>query len=106
MSMPPTQPIAEWLAKIGLKRCAAAFAANDIDVSVLDHLTDTDSEKMRASLGYRRKSDPRLPPIHRTRLRVMLAAAPASRTWKVRLARCTGPNMNMQVGPVLEPCID
>jgi hypothetical protein len=55
MSMPPTQPIAEWLAKIGLERCAAAFAANDIDVSVLGHLTDTDSEKMRASLGYRRK---------------------------------------------------
>jgi SAM domain (Sterile alpha motif) len=40
MSMPPTQPIAEWLAKIGLERCAAAFAANDIDVSVLGHLTD------------------------------------------------------------------
>ena len=55
MSMPPTQLIAEWLAKIGLERCAAAFAANDIDVSVLGHLTDTDSEKMRASLGYRRK---------------------------------------------------
>jgi SAM domain (Sterile alpha motif) len=49
MSMPPTQPIAEWLAKIDLERCAAAFAANDIDVSVLGHLTDTDSEKMRAS---------------------------------------------------------
>jgi hypothetical protein len=32
MSMPPTQPIAEWLAKIGLERCAAAFAANDIEV--------------------------------------------------------------------------
>jgi hypothetical protein len=55
MSMPPTQPIAEWLAKIDLERCAAAFAANDIDVSALGHLTDTDSEKMRASLGYRRK---------------------------------------------------
>jgi hypothetical protein len=55
MNIPPTQPIAEWLAKIGLERCAAAFAANDIDVSVLGHLTDTDSEKMRASLGYRRK---------------------------------------------------
>jgi hypothetical protein len=55
MSMPPTRPIPEWLAKIGLERCAAAFAANDIDVSALGHLTDTDSEKMRASLGYRRK---------------------------------------------------
>ena len=55
MSMPPAQPIAERLAKIGLERCAPAFAANDIDVSVLGHLTDTDFEKMRASLGYRRK---------------------------------------------------
>ena len=55
MSIPPTQLIAEWLAKVGLERCAAAFAVNDIDVSVLGHLTDTDSEKMRASLGYRRK---------------------------------------------------
>jgi hypothetical protein len=31
-------------------------AVNDIDVSVLGHLTDTDSEKMRASLGYRRET--------------------------------------------------
>ena len=38
MSMPPTQPIAEWLAKIGLERYAPAFADNDIDVSVLPHL--------------------------------------------------------------------
>jgi SAM domain (Sterile alpha motif) len=60
MSMPPTQPIAEWLAKIGLERCAAAFAVDDIGVSVLDHLTDTDSEKMRASLGHRRKMLPAL----------------------------------------------
>ena len=87
MSMPPTQPIAEWLAKIDLERCAAAFAANDIDVSVLGHLTDTDSEKMRASLGYRRKSDPRLPPIHRTRLRVMLAALLLRELGKVHRAK-------------------
>jgi len=32
------QPIAEWLAKIGLDRYAPAFADNDIDVSVLPHL--------------------------------------------------------------------
>jgi hypothetical protein len=35
MSVPPTQAIATWLAKIGLERYAAAFAVNDIDISVL-----------------------------------------------------------------------
>jgi class 3 adenylate cyclase len=49
------QPIAEWLAKIGLERYAPAFADNDIDVSVLPHLTDTDLEKIGVSLGHRRK---------------------------------------------------
>ena len=79
MSMPPTQPIAEWLAKIDLERCAAAFAANDIDVSVLGHLTDTDSEKDESVARVSAQD---------------VGSAPASRTWKVRLARCTGPNMN------------
>ena len=49
------QPIAEWLAKIGLERYAAAFAENDIDVTVLPHLTDADLEKIGVSLGHRRK---------------------------------------------------
>jgi hypothetical protein len=49
------QPIAEWLAKIGLERYAPAFADNDIDVSVLPHLTDADLEKIGVSLGHRRK---------------------------------------------------
>ena len=49
------QPIAEWLVKIGLERYAPAFADNDIDVSVLPHLTDADLEKIGVSLGHRRK---------------------------------------------------
>ena len=49
------QPIAEWLAKIGLERYVPAFADNDIDVSVLPHLTDADLEKIGVSLGHRRK---------------------------------------------------
>ena len=49
------QPIAEWLARIGLERYAAAFAENDIDVAVLPHLTDADLEKIGVSLGHRRK---------------------------------------------------
>ena len=49
------QPIAEWLAKIGLEQYVPAFADNDIDVSVLPHLTDADLEKIGVSLGHRRK---------------------------------------------------
>ncbi|MGD0532772.1 MAG: adenylate/guanylate cyclase domain-containing protein [Methyloceanibacter sp.] len=49
------QPIAEWLAKIGLERYAAAFADNDVDVTVLRHLTDGDLEKIGVSLGHRRR---------------------------------------------------
>jgi class 3 adenylate cyclase len=49
------QPIAEWLAKLGLERYAAAFAENDIDVAVVPHLTDADLEKIGVSLGHRRK---------------------------------------------------
>jgi hypothetical protein len=49
------QPIAEWLANIGVEQYAPAFADNDIDVSVLPHLTDADLEKIGVSLGHRRK---------------------------------------------------
>ena len=49
------QPIAEWLANIGLERYAPAFAENDIDFSVLPHLTDADLERIGVSLGHRRK---------------------------------------------------
>jgi SAM domain (Sterile alpha motif) len=49
------QPIAEWLANIGVERYAPAFAGNDIDVSVLPHVTDADLEKIGVSLGHRRK---------------------------------------------------
>jgi class 3 adenylate cyclase len=55
VSVPATQPIADWLSKIGLERYAPAFADNDIDVPVLFHLTDADLEKIGVSLGHRRK---------------------------------------------------
>jgi hypothetical protein len=55
VSAPARPPIANWLAKIGLERYAPAFADNDIDVSVLRHLTDADLEKIGVSLGHRRK---------------------------------------------------
>ena len=49
------QQIADWLNSIGLEQYAQRFAENDIDVSVLRHLTDADLEKIGVSLGHRRK---------------------------------------------------
>ena len=49
------QQIAGWLEKLGLGQYAQRFAENDIDVSVLRHLTDADLEKIGVSLGHRRK---------------------------------------------------
>jgi hypothetical protein len=49
------QQIADWLQKLGLEQYAQRFAENDIDVSVLRHLTDDDLEKIGVSLGHRRK---------------------------------------------------
>src|SRR5262249_22424741 len=49
------QQIADWLNSLGLGQYAQGFAENDIDVSVLRHLTDADLEKIGVSLGHRRK---------------------------------------------------
>ena len=49
------QQIADWLEKLNLRQYAQRFAENDIDVSVLRHLTDADLEKIGVSLGHRRK---------------------------------------------------
>jgi class 3 adenylate cyclase len=49
------QHIADWLEKLGLGQYAQSFAENDIDFSVLRHLTDADLEKIGVSLGHRRK---------------------------------------------------
>ena len=49
------QQIADWLEKLGLGQYAQRFAENDIDLSVLPHLTDADLEKIGVSLGHRRK---------------------------------------------------
>jgi class 3 adenylate cyclase/tetratricopeptide (TPR) repeat protein len=49
------QPIADWLAKLGMSEYAERFEANRIDVSVLPDLTDQDLEKLGVLLGDRRK---------------------------------------------------
>ena len=47
--------ITEWLASLGLSEYAQRFGENDIDVSVLRHLTDQDLKEIGVSLGHRRK---------------------------------------------------
>jgi class 3 adenylate cyclase/predicted ATPase len=53
--MPAMQQIAEWLETLGLSEYARCFADNDIDTSVLRHLTDQDLKELGVSLGHRRK---------------------------------------------------
>ncbi len=47
--------VEEWLESLGLIELAGCFRRNDIDRSVLPHLSDADLEKIGVSLGHRRK---------------------------------------------------
>jgi class 3 adenylate cyclase/predicted ATPase len=47
--------IAEWLDKLGMSEYAQRFAENDIDASVLPHLTDQSLKELGVSLGHRLK---------------------------------------------------
>ena len=49
------QQIADWLEKLGLGQYAQRFAENEIDISVLRHLTDQDLKDIGVPLGHRRK---------------------------------------------------
>ena len=49
------QRIADWLEKLGLGQYAQRFAENEIDISVLRHLTDQDLKDIGVPLGHRRK---------------------------------------------------
>jgi class 3 adenylate cyclase len=49
------QQMADWLEKLGMSEYAERFAENDIDTSVLRHLTDQDLKELGVSLGRRRK---------------------------------------------------
>jgi class 3 adenylate cyclase len=48
------QQIADWLRKLGLGQYAQRFAENEIDVSVLRHLTDQNLKDIGIPLGHRR----------------------------------------------------
>src|SRR5271170_4365593 len=47
--------IVDWLEALGMSEYAERFAENDIDSSVLRHLTDQDLKDLGVSLGHRRK---------------------------------------------------
>jgi len=49
------QEIADWLDKLGMSEYAERFAENDIDASVLPHLTDQSLKELGVSLGHRLK---------------------------------------------------
>src|SRR6202453_2287256 len=51
----PMQQIADWLERLGLGQYVQAFAENEIDLSVLPHLTDQDLKDIGLPLGHRRK---------------------------------------------------
>jgi hypothetical protein len=57
MSAPTPQCIAEWLEKLGVGQYAERFVENEIDVSVLPHLTDQDLKDIGVPLGHRRKQE-------------------------------------------------
>src|SRR5262249_50157293 len=49
------QRIEDWLKKLGMSEYSRHFTENDIDTSVLRHLTDQDLKELGISLGHRRK---------------------------------------------------
>jgi SAM domain (Sterile alpha motif) len=49
------QQVADWLEKLGMCGYAQRFAENDIDASILPHLTDESLEELGVSLGHRLK---------------------------------------------------
>lgn len=49
------QEITNWLGQLGLGQYAQRFAENEIDTSVLPHLTDQDLRDIGIPLGHRRK---------------------------------------------------
>ena len=49
------QQISDWLEKLGMPEYAQRFADNDIDIDVINELTDQDFDRLGVSLGHRRR---------------------------------------------------
>jgi SAM domain (Sterile alpha motif) len=56
MSAPATKEISDWLKRLGMPEYAERFAENDIDASVLLHLTDQNLKELALSPGEARKN--------------------------------------------------
>jgi SAM domain (Sterile alpha motif) len=55
LSVTTTREILDWLEKLGMSEYAQRFAENDIDASVLPHVTDQSLKELGVSLGHRLK---------------------------------------------------
>ena len=55
MTAPTTKELSDWLEKLGMSEYAQRFVENDVDISVLPHLSDHDLKELGVSLGHRRK---------------------------------------------------
>jgi hypothetical protein len=55
MGAQAAKEISDWLEKLGMTEYAERFAENDVDISVLPHLSDHDLKELGVSLGHRRK---------------------------------------------------
>ena len=49
------QQIADWLNQLGMSEYAQRFAENDIEIDLLNELTDQDFDRLGVSLGHRRR---------------------------------------------------
>ena len=56
MSATGTSEISDWLDKLGMSEYAQRFAENDIDASVLPHVTDQSLKELGLSPGEARKN--------------------------------------------------
>ena len=50
------QQIAEWLEKLGMSEYASRFAENDIEIDLLNELTDEDFDRLGVSEGVLKRS--------------------------------------------------
>ena len=85
------QQIGDWLKELGLSEYSQRFVENDIDVSVLPHLTDQDLKELGVSLGHRRKMLAAIPELARRRCGIAARCAGAEVSnadcWKTQPVR-------------------
>jgi class 3 adenylate cyclase/tetratricopeptide (TPR) repeat protein len=72
------QQIADWLKKLGMAQYGQAFADNDIDFSVLRHLTDQHLKDLGVSLGHRLKMLQAIRDLGKASVAATLPSTPAA----------------------------